>query len=84
MVATGESVTVGYLQALIASVSGASNFFLGGITAYNIDQKVELLGVDRMQAKQVDCVSPQVAAQMGVWRCESVQCGDRNIDGRIR
>jgi len=63
-VATAESLTAGHLQSLIASVSGASNFFSGGITAYNIDQKVKHLGVDRAHAASVDCVSPQVAAEM--------------------
>ena len=35
-----ESVTAGNLQALIASVSGASAYFEGGITTYNLEQKV--------------------------------------------
>jgi nicotinamide-nucleotide amidase len=62
--AVAESVTVGRLQALIGSVSGASSFFGGGITAYSIDQKVALLGVDRQMATTVDGVSEQIAAQM--------------------
>lgn len=62
--ATAESVTVGHLQASIAGVSGASSFFQGGITAYTVDQKVQLLGIDRRHADEVDCVSERVAAEM--------------------
>ena len=63
-IAVAESLTAGNLQALIASVSGASRFFLGGVTAYNIDQKVRLLGVDRAVAEPVNCVSESVVLQM--------------------
>jgi nicotinamide-nucleotide amidase len=71
LVATAESVTVGHLQSMIAAVPGASTFFLGGITAYSIDQKVGILGVQRDLAEPVDCVSSQVAEQMA-WGASSV------------
>lgn len=63
-VATAESVTVGRLQALIGSVSGSSAYFLGGLTAYDLERKVGLLQVQREHAEQVDCVSATVAIQM--------------------
>lgn len=63
-IAVAESLTGGHLQATITSVSGASEYFLGGLTAYNIDQKVNLLGVDREHAASVNCVSQQVATEM--------------------
>ena len=63
-IAVAESLTAGNLQALIAAVSGASRYFLGGVTAYNIEQKVQLLGVDRATAEPVNCVSEAVARQM--------------------
>jgi nicotinamide-nucleotide amidase len=63
-IAVAESLTAGNLQALIAAVPGASRYFLGGVTAYNIDQKVRLLGVDRAVAEPVNCVSESVALQM--------------------
>jgi nicotinamide-nucleotide amidase len=66
LVATAESVTAGHLQSMIAAVSGASTFFRGGITAYSIDQKVEVLGVERAHAERVHCISLQVAAQMAL------------------
>jgi nicotinamide-nucleotide amidase len=63
-IAAAESLTAGNVQASIASVSGASRYFMGGITAYHIDGKVGLLGVDRTEAERSDCVSGEVARQM--------------------
>jgi len=64
--AVAESLTCGRVQAAIGAISGASEFFLGGITAYTIAQKVRHLGVDRALAEACDAVSPAVAAQMAV------------------
>lgn len=62
--AVAESLTGGCIQAAITAVSGASGFFLGGITAYSVDQKVKILGVKRTTAAPVNGVSAEVAAQM--------------------
>jgi nicotinamide-nucleotide amidase len=62
--AAAESLTCGRVQAGIGAVSGASEFFLGGVTVYSLDQKVRHLGVDRAHAESVDCVSQQVAEEM--------------------
>jgi nicotinamide-nucleotide amidase len=62
--AVAESLTAGHLQALIASISGASNYFLGGITAYSLAQKVKHLQVNKAAAQRVDCVSQQAAVEM--------------------
>ncbi len=62
--AAAESLTGGQVQARLTSVSGASEYFLGGVTAYSLDQKVKLLGVNRAHAKTVDCVSQRVAVEM--------------------
>jgi len=67
--AAAESLTAGRVQARIASVSGASEYFLGGITAYTIDQKVKRLGVNRATAAAVNCVSAAVAEQMATGAC---------------
>lgn len=64
--AVAESLTCGRLQAAIGAVSGASGYFLGGVTAYTLDQKVRLLGVDRRVARKVNCVSAAVAEAMAV------------------
>lgn len=62
--AAAESLTGGQVQAAITAASGASNYFLGGVTAYSLDQKVKLLGVNRTQARRVNCVSQRVAVEM--------------------
>lgn len=68
--AVAESLTCGRVQALVGGVSGASNYFLGGITAYSLEQKVRHLGVDRAAAKRVKSVSAEIAEQMAVGVCE--------------
>ena len=62
--AVAESLTAGHLQSRVAAVSGASEFFLGGLTAYSLEQKVKHLGVNRAEARAVNCVSAPVAEQM--------------------
>ncbi len=62
--AVAESVTCGRLQARVGAISGASEYFLGGLTAYTIAQKVRHLGVDRLQAEAANAVSAEIAAQM--------------------
>ena len=62
--AVAESMTGGRVQAAITAVPGASGYFLGGLTAYTLDQKVRHLGVKRAAAAKVNAVSSGVAAQM--------------------
>lgn len=64
--AVAESLTAGHVQARVASVSGSSGYFLGGVTAYSIEEKVKLLGVNRAAAKKVNCVSARVAEEMAL------------------
>ena len=65
-ISVAESCTAGKLQDLLTSISGSSEYFEGGMTAYNINQKVKHLGVDYDHAKEVDCISPLVAKQMAI------------------
>jgi len=67
--AVAESMTCGWIQARIGAIPGASEFFLGGLTAYELDQKVRHLGVDRAAAAPVNAVSAAVAEQMAVGAC---------------
>lgn len=67
--AVAESLTCGRLQALIGQESGASAYFLGGITAYALAQKARHLGVDPAQAEPVNAVSAAVAEQMARGVC---------------
>jgi nicotinamide-nucleotide amidase len=61
-----ESMTCGWIQARIGALPGASEFFLGGLTAYELDQKVRHLGVDPVLAASVNAVSAEVAEQMAL------------------
>ena len=67
--AVAESLTCGRVQSLIGAESGASGYFVGGITAYTLEQKVRHLGVDRATAAKVNSVSADVAAQMARGVC---------------
>jgi nicotinamide-nucleotide amidase len=67
--AAAESLTCGHVQARIGEISGASQFFLGGVTAYTLDAKVRQLGVERAGARKANCVSLSVAEQMARGVC---------------
>lgn len=72
--AAAESMTCGRVQAAIGAIPGASDFFIGGITAYAIEQKVRHLGVDRATARRVNAVSAEVAEQMARGACALFGC----------
>lgn len=63
-IACAESLTVGGVATHLGECSGSSAYFQGGVVAYNIDHKVNLLGVDRAMAEACDCVSKQTAIEM--------------------
>jgi len=67
--AVAESMTCGQVQARIGAISGASEFFLGGLTAYSPGQKARHLGVDPAVAAAVNGVSAAVAEQMARGAC---------------
>ncbi len=69
-IAVAESLTGGLLQDFFVCQSGASAYFLGGITAYTVKMKSELLGVDSELAEACRGVSARVAQEMamGIWR----------------
>jgi nicotinamide-nucleotide amidase len=67
--AVAESMTCGYVQARVGGISGASNFFLGGLTAYTLEEKARQLGVQRAAARRVNGVSAGVAEQMARGVC---------------
>ncbi len=51
---------------MLTSVSGASDVFMGGITAYQRSIKVEQLDVDDILARRTDGVDEEVARQMAL------------------
>ncbi|MBO9571354.1 MAG: CinA family protein [Chitinophagaceae bacterium] len=72
-IAVAESVTSGALQLALSSIPNASNFFQGGITAYNLGQKYKHLHVEPIHASRVNCVSAQVAEQMAIYASQLFQ-----------
>lgn len=72
--AVAESVTSGHLQAAISSAEQASNFYQGGITAYNLGQKCRLLNIDPIKGEACDCVSQEIAIEMAQQVCKLFTC----------
>jgi nicotinamide-nucleotide amidase len=65
-ISTAESCTGGELSHLITSVSGSSNYFLGGICTYQTQKKSEILGVSEDLIKEKTVVSEEVAQSMSL------------------
>ena len=65
-IAVAESVTSGAIQLGMSNIRNASHFFQGGITTYNLAQKFHHLQVEPDHARQVNCVSQQVAVEMAI------------------
>lgn len=65
-VATAESCTGGALAARFVTQPGASNYFVGGIVAYNNWVKETLLDVDPKLLETQGAVSEEVTAQMAL------------------
>ncbi len=63
-VSVAESCTGGGLGSLLTEISGSSDYFLGGVIAYNNRVKVEFLGVNPDDLAQHGAVSDLVAQQM--------------------
>jgi nicotinamide-nucleotide amidase len=65
-ISTAESCTGGELSHLITSVSGSSQYFLGGICTYQTQKKSEILGVSEDLIKEKTVVSEEVAQAMSL------------------
>jgi PncC family amidohydrolase len=64
--AVAESVTSGHLQAAISLANGATDFFQGGITVYNLGQKAKHLNVDPISALACNCISEKTTDEMAL------------------
>jgi len=64
-----ESVTSGNLQAEFSLAKNATEFFQGGITAYNTGQKTRHLHIDPISAERTNCVSDEIARSMALGVC---------------
>lgn len=65
-ISVAESVTSGLLQLAFSQMPNASLFYMGGITAYSLPEKVRLLKVDRTEAEECDCVSENIVETMAL------------------
>lgn len=63
-VAVAESVTGGLIASRLTSVSGSSDFFIGGIVSYSTRIKVANVGVPAALISQFGVVSKEVAIAM--------------------
>lgn len=59
-----ESCTGGFMAHLITSVSGASEYFYGGVVSYDNSIKINVLGVDKEIIEKYGAVSSQCAEAM--------------------
>lgn len=63
-VSTAESCTSGRIAASLTQISGASDYFQGGIVCYQDELKVRFLNVSPGDIKTYDVVSQPVVEQM--------------------
>jgi PncC family amidohydrolase len=63
-VAVAESVTAGALSNCLCSEPGASQYFKGGIVAYSVLSKKELLGIDIEYAESHNFANPFTTSEM--------------------
>lgn len=69
-IAIAESVTSGFIQAAFSTAEEASQFYQGGITAYNIGQKYRHLRIEPIHALAYNCVSEKIAQDMALHVCD--------------
>lgn len=63
-VSTAESCTGGLIGDIITRVSGSSEYYKGGIIAYNEDIKVNILNVSKEKIEKYTVYSEEVATEM--------------------
>lgn len=68
--ATAESCTSGGIAAEITKVAGSSDYFQGGLVAYQDRLKIQFLGVSAEDIAQYDVVSEPVVRQMVRGACQ--------------
>lgn len=65
-IAVAESVTSGQLQGALSLAEGASEYFQGGITCYNLGQKTRHLNIEPILAEKSSCIHRKIAADMAL------------------
>ena len=71
-VGTAESCTGGRIAEAIISVPGASKYFKGGIISYVNEIKESILGVDHQVLEEKTAVCEEVAKQMVIGACKTL------------
>jgi nicotinamide-nucleotide amidase len=65
-ISIAESVTSGFVQLAFSQMPNAEQFFRGGLTAYTLEEKVKLLGINQEEAESVNCVSMSITEAMAL------------------
>ena len=73
-IGTAESCTGGSIAALITSVAGSSDYFVGSVVAYANAIKQQVLGVSESDLKKYGAVSRQVVEQMAKGALRVLDC----------
>ena len=71
MCATAESCTGGLIGAALTSVSGSSEWYVGGVISYANSVKVGLLGVSEEDLETMGAVSEPVVRSMALGACRA-------------
>ncbi|KQT18137.1 damage-inducible protein CinA [Chryseobacterium sp. Leaf404] len=65
-VSVAESVTSGCLQQAFSQMSNATLFFKGGITAFNMADKIRILKINAKETSECEGVSENISEQMAL------------------
>lgn len=66
LVAVAESATSGIIQNLFSRSVRATDYYQGGISVYNLEQKIRHLNIDFEEGVRSNCVSAEIASQMAL------------------
>jgi nicotinamide-nucleotide amidase len=65
-ISTAESCSGGYVSHLITSIPGSSDYFTGGLVAYQNEVKIKELGVSRKTLEKFGAVSEETVREMSM------------------
>ena len=65
-ISIAESVKSGFVQLAFSQMPDAERFYRGGLTAYNLAEKVQHLGIDQKPDRSANCVSKEITDAMAL------------------
>lgn len=65
-ISVAESCTGGLIQDKLTNVPGSSQYFMGGMTTYSNESKVEFINVNKSTLEKFGAVSEEVAREMAI------------------